>query len=332
MDNSEQIDELNLLAPPTSIRSKGEQEKTGEQQTKQARLAVELRTLEQWRIVCIDFDRFRSKNRDLMKQKIRAGLPDCMRGVIWSKLAGVKEAASKLPSGLYQSLLQATDSPFEGDILRDIGRTFPKHLLFRERSGLGQTSLFNVLRAYSVFNPEVGYCQGMGFITGLLLMYMNEEDAFMMLVCLLDRYEMAGLFRPGLPLLDKYFYQFQRLLQLHLPKLHDHLRNENLDATMYASQWLMTVFTYNFSFKVVSRVWDIYLGEGVKIVFRVSLAIMKLLQDELLQESFEAILHRLKNVPNLVQADSLIQTALAIKIPLATLKELEQEYNSMRPN
>lgn len=41
---------------------------------------------------------------------------------------------------------------------------------------------------------EVGYCQGMSQITALLLIYMNEEDAFWALVKLLSgqRHAMHG--------------------------------------------------------------------------------------------------------------------------------------------
>ena len=61
-------------------------------------------------------------------------------------------------------------SPHERAIQRDLARTFPEHSFFKERDGLGQESLLNVLKAYSVFDREVGYCQGSPFISGLLLM------------------------------------------------------------------------------------------------------------------------------------------------------------------
>lgn len=62
-------------------------------------------------------------------------------------------------------------------ISKDINRTFPEHALFTE-SGHMRGALFNVLRAYALYNPDVGYCQGMGFMAGMLVLYMNEEDAF----------------------------------------------------------------------------------------------------------------------------------------------------------
>lgn len=48
--------------------------------------------------------------------------------------------------------------------------------------------------AYSVYNQEVGYCQGMSQIAALLLMYMDEEDAFWALSALMadTKYAMHG--------------------------------------------------------------------------------------------------------------------------------------------
>jgi len=46
----------------------------------------------------------------------------------------------------------------------------------------GQTMLRRVLRVYSIYDRDVGYCQGMSFITAMFLMYMSEEDTFWMLV------------------------------------------------------------------------------------------------------------------------------------------------------
>ena len=55
-------------------------------------------------------------------------------------------------------------------IRRDIARTYPEHDFFKEKDGLGQESLFHVMKAYSLHDREVGYCQGSAFIVGLLLM------------------------------------------------------------------------------------------------------------------------------------------------------------------
>ncbi len=71
-------------------------------------------------------------------------------------------------------------------IRRDIARTYPEHELFKEKDGGGQEALFNVMKAYSVHDREVGYCQGPPFIVGLLLMHMPEEEAFALLLKLMQ--------------------------------------------------------------------------------------------------------------------------------------------------
>ena len=97
-----------------------------------------------------------------------------MRGNVWKLLAGL--SIEGRDNTLYQKLLEkaAWEKITLDQIKKDITRTMPDHVDFQE-DGHGQTSLLNVLLAYSAYKPEVGYCQGMGFITAMFLMYMPEE-------------------------------------------------------------------------------------------------------------------------------------------------------------
>lgn len=79
------------------------------------------------------------------------------------------------------------------------------------------------MKAHAVLNKDTGYCQGMGFVTALLLMYMEEEDAFWVLVQLTNSYGMDAVWKPGLPGLQKSFFILDRLLHAHVPKLHAHM-------------------------------------------------------------------------------------------------------------
>src|SRR5690606_6609905 len=122
---------------------------------------------------------------DKLKSRIREGIPDAVRGVVWSRLAGVDEEKQKMrDENKYENLIarlegrrDLPDQDIFDTIERDIDRTFPRHILFGKKS-VGQQALRNVLHAYSVLDPELGYCQGMGFIAGLLLTYLPEDDAF----------------------------------------------------------------------------------------------------------------------------------------------------------
>lgn len=45
-----------------------------------------------------------------------------------------------------------------GEIMRDVGRTFPEHPIFT-RSGPGEVMLANILKATVSLRPDLGYCQ-----------------------------------------------------------------------------------------------------------------------------------------------------------------------------
>lgn len=57
--------------------------------------------------------------------------------------------------------------------LKITGRTFPNHTYFMSPFGPGQLALYNLLKAYSLLDPEVGYCQGLCFVAGVLLLHVS---------------------------------------------------------------------------------------------------------------------------------------------------------------
>ncbi|TRY82891.1 hypothetical protein DNTS_001528, partial [Danionella cerebrum] len=67
------------------------------------------------------------------------------------------------------------DSPQEAVITRDIHRTFPAHDYFKDTGGDGQDSLYKICKAYSVYDEEIGYCQGQSFLAAVLLLHEAQE-------------------------------------------------------------------------------------------------------------------------------------------------------------
>lgn len=102
-----------------------------------------------------------------------------MRAQFWKQITGAHGLERK-NAGVYASLL-THPSPAEQLIQADVTRTLSAHQFF-ERDGAGQRALYNVLRAYSVFDLELEYCQGTSFVAALLLLHMSEEEAFWVLV------------------------------------------------------------------------------------------------------------------------------------------------------
>ncbi|GLD96315.1 hypothetical protein PINS_up004998 [Pythium insidiosum] len=274
-----------------------------------------------------DWEVCQLKNARKLKSRIRKGIPEALRGRVWCHLAGSTQMLHNNP-GVYRDFLSVSRVPCEETIARDIGRTFPKHYLFHDRTSLGQCALMNVLKAYSLHDPDVGYCQGMGFLSAMFLSYMPEEQSFWHLVACLNhkRYDMAGLYRPRMPKVPETIFIFERLLRQLMPQLASHLDNEGMHPTMYLTQWFVTLFSYNFPFEFVTRVWDVFLNEGWKVIFRVALALMKLSQKALLACKFEGIMEFFRELPTRVVTEEVFAIAFRLPIKRAQIEALKEEY------
>lgn len=111
---------------------------------------------------------------------IRGGVPRSVRGDVWRFLAEQFTLStapidtSKFPNyNTPYSVLLKSLTEHQHAIFIDLGRTFPNHQYYKDSLGVGQLSLFNVLKAYSILDPELGYCQGLGFICGVLLLHVS---------------------------------------------------------------------------------------------------------------------------------------------------------------
>lgn len=260
-------------------------------------------------------------NRSLVRRRLsRKGIPHIYKGYLWQALTASNDPTWRRIVGQgksFQQILMSGSTDWTDIILRDINRTFPSHPFFRDRGGMGQTSLLNVLVAYALFDPELGYCQGMGYLAGILLLYMSAEDVFWLLVCLLNhpRYALRGLYTEGMPQLSMYFYLLEKLVETHLPKLSNHLMNAGVHLSMYASTWFMTLFSYNLPFPCVTRIWDLFIWQGPIMLLRTALAILKIGEKQLIGQDFEVFLHNLKYIQSTLSPSELIKVALSFELP-----------------
>lgn len=151
----------------------------------------------------------------------------------------------------------------EKAIKRDLGsRT--SYSKYTAAAGL-QDPLFHVLRAYALFDDAVGYPQGMNFmVMPLLLTMMPQEEAFCLLVRLMNKYQVRDLFVQDMPGLHLHLYQFERLLEDLEPALYCHLKRRGVTPDLYATQWFLTMFAYRFPLQLVMRVYDLVLCEGLE--------------------------------------------------------------------
>ncbi|OAA55895.1 GTPase activating protein [Niveomyces insectorum RCEF 264] len=179
------------------------------------------------------------------------------------------EKESKKKEKIDAAMLQK----LEKTIRRDLGaRT--SYSKFATAQGL-QESLFGVCKAYALFDEAVGYAQGMNFLIMPILFNMPEEEAFCLLVRLMNQYRLRDLFVQDMPGLHMHLYLFERLLEDLEPALYCHLHRRGISPHLYATQWFLTLFAYRFPLQLVLRIYDLILSEGLAAILKFGLVLMQ---------------------------------------------------------
>ncbi|CDW87967.1 tbc domain-containing protein [Stylonychia lemnae] len=206
------------------------------------------------------------------------------RRMLWMRASGAANQLMHLHNkGYYESLCKLEmnyPNPSFSQIDLDLKRTFSD--MPEEEAEQYIPILRRILITYVKRNPTIGYCQGMNFIVGRLLQFMNEEEAFWTLTQILetilpiDYYSnMVGV------LIDQQV--FKKLVQLLLPDVSDHLERLKFDPSLLAFQWFVCFYTYNMTLEASLKVWDLFMIKGVKVLFNAGLSILSILKKSLLE-------------------------------------------------
>ncbi|KIW66147.1 hypothetical protein PV04_08349 [Phialophora macrospora] len=285
--------------------------------------------LEFWAALVQDYTQTAQRLPTLTSNKIRGGVPPPLRGVVWPSIA---RAHDGFLHSEYQRLSNQP-SPYDGLIGKDVGRSFPNVDLFREKDGDGQRMLGKVLKSFSLYDEKIGYCQGLGFVVGPLLMHMSEPEAFCILVRLMEDYDLRSCYLPDLSGLHLRIYQFQQLLGRHLPELAAHLEELKVEP-LYVSQWFLSFFAVTCPLPMLLRIYDVILSEGAtETLMRVALSLMQRNQKKLLgfrefEDALQFLLSRGLWDTYAQHADDLVSdfVSLTVLVSQESLQTLEANF------
>ncbi|KIJ14378.1 hypothetical protein PAXINDRAFT_169775 [Paxillus involutus ATCC 200175] len=258
-----------------------------------------------------------SSNKDERKEfdkLVRGGIPLAYRSKLWMECSGGLEMREP---GLFGDLLAQVDAHelVTTEIEKDVGRTMPLNIFFGG-DGAGVHKLRRVLTAYSRRNTAVGYCQGMNLVTStLLLVHADEEEAFWVLSAIIERILPEDFFSPSLLPSRACPLVLLDYVQELLPKLHTHITNLGVDLAAICFSWFLSLFTDCLPIETLFRVWDVFLVDGLDVLFRIALGILRSNEQELLQcESIPAVYVALENLPTRMwQPDKLLQVELELR-------------------
>ena len=210
----------------------------------------------------------------------------------------------------------------------DIARSY-------QENKISHDTLKNILKIYAFCNPEVNYCQGMNFLAGTLYFIINNErNTYNCLYGVIKKLQMEMMLGNDLNKLKCMFYKLDKLTELLLPDIYQVFIIWGIFASSYSSSWFVTLFSSSLdeNLEVLYRIWDFFLVKGWKIIFKLSIFILKHWTRAIVEGSYEDCL-RLFGGNNMFKGEifngDFMGKASQIQISKRLLVQLEYDYNAI---
>ena len=241
----------------------------------------------------------------------------------------------KIKDNYYQKILSLAKEVYNKDkkfkkicdeIDRDLHRTFYNKKFTK---GNGRQMLRNVLASIGFIRPEIGYCQGMNFIGGALINLIdNEEKCFWIFLSFIDNINLNLLYLKNMPDFLIRVYQLKKFMEFYFPKLYNHLRRTQINIDLFFSKWLLTIFANYFPFDVLYKVWDVFIIDKWKALFKFCMIILFFMKEDMMKMDLGMFFDyfRSDEVLTSLSFEQMIKHYNDYKITNKKLKELKEDY------
>ncbi|XP_077201598.1 TBC1 domain family member 2A isoform X1 [Paroedura picta] len=221
-----------------------------------------------------------------LKSLLRCGVPVEHRQRVWRWIVSHRVQHIRSP-GHYKDLLkqcEVAEHPASRQIELDLPRTLTNNKHFTSPTSQLVPKLRRVLLAFSRHNPTIGYCQGLNRLAAVALLVLEEEEnAFWCLVHIAENLMPPDYYSNTLIGSQVDQRVFKDFLSEKLPRLTAHLEQHRIDLALVTFNWFLVVFVDSLVSDILFRVWDAFLYEGTKVIFRYALAIFKYNEDAILR-------------------------------------------------
>uniref|UniRef100_S4RAB9 TBC1 domain family member 2B n=1 Tax=Petromyzon marinus TaxID=7757 RepID=S4RAB9_PETMA len=223
-----------------------------------------------------------------LKMLMRSGVPHELRSRVWRWAVEqhVRAIRGRHAASYYCELLERSHgqhNPAARQVELDLPRTLPNNRHFETQSSEGIVKLRRVLLAYAWHNPEVGYCQGLNRLAAIALIYLEEEQAFWCLVAIVECLMPPDYYSKTLLASQVDQRLFKELVTEKLPRLAAHFEQHGVDVSLITFNWFLVLFVDSVGSDMVFRIWDAFLYEGTKVIFRYALAMLKCREEQLIK-------------------------------------------------
>jgi hypothetical protein len=226
----------------------------------------------------------------LKKEVVRAGIPPTHRRLVWLRATRASELIlhAAQSNDTYAAMMKRAQSMRDPSTLSlpvqaDVHRMFPGHPILDAPAGVAK--LRRVLSTYFARNSSTAYCAALPIIVAVLMLFVAEEESFFMLTMLVEQILPSQYYNANMCDIRVDCRVLSALVQERLPKLALHIAKtgaQQLVESVFV-QWLLCLFVVGMPTETTLRIWDCLLcGEGNPVLLRMSIALLKLNEAELL--------------------------------------------------
>lgn len=272
---------------------------------------------------------FFNKNSEYFKDSVVKGLPCSFRWKVWMVCANITSPILESNFNLYYEM--NLDEITDKQIQKDINRTYSAEKTdFIVNNVNKKEQLLKLLKAFANNDKEIGYCQGMNFISGLILEISDFQvvEAFYLMQSLFsntfsDHLGIRGFYVNGFPLLHFYLFVFDDIFKKELSSLYNHFKSMNLPHDSWATKWFLSLFTICLPQQVTVRVWDCIFIHGINFIIKFSISLLDTLKEELIKtvDEFEIMdifnslkKENLESYKFFLDVEDIVKKALKIEI------------------
>ena len=212
------------------------------------------------------------------------------------------------------------------EIKRDLDRTFYTD---KFKKGNGKTMLINVLSTLAFIRPEIGYCQGMNFIAGALIELIEEEEKiFWIFLSFIDNIDLNLLFLKNMPDYAIRVYQLKHYIKQYYPDLFIHFKKHQIHPDIFFSKWILTIFANYLPFYLLYKIWDLFIIDKWKAIFRISMILLGLMKDKLITLNLDefCLFFKSKEIKEMISFKYISEHYRDYKITNKKLSELKEEF------
>ena len=296
------------------------------------------------------FDKLCKYKLNKFNKILLEGPPNNLRWIMWNAIANTKYFDIQTKIGvtckqIYDDLLcsEFNDKNIEKYIRDDLSRTM-NYIKYFKSSNWTQ-SLYNVLKVLVLYDEKLGYCIGMNEIAAIFLIISdcNELETFNVLRYIYSSNYGLGLrefYIDNFPKLNYYIYIILEILRERYPHIYKIKYDNKIENELWIQIWLQQIYSNLLDISITTRLWDCLIAQGSKFIINISLAYIKLYENEIIKcnsvESFLEIFKKRIKFKNdqerSIFRERLIKNSIDINISSKTYSRLTNQYKQIYHN